>query len=83
MTKNSNITFVTSFTDVYKNEYYEYKTIQWRINKFIEIAETGINIHLFLDVDENDIDKEEIKKLYQYQNVFIETFSVCLMLMVH
>jgi hypothetical protein len=73
MTKNSNITFVTSFTDVYKEKQFEDKTIEWRINKFIDIAETGINIYLFLDIDENEYNKE-IQKLYQYNNVHIEKF---------
>ena len=73
MTKTSNITFVTSFTDVYKEKQFEDKTIEWRINQFIDIAETGINIYLFLDIDENEYNKE-IQKLYEYKNVHIEKF---------
>jgi hypothetical protein len=50
-TNNTSITFVTSFADIYKENIVEDKTIEWRINKFRNIAETGIHIHLFLDID--------------------------------
>jgi hypothetical protein len=69
---NTNITFVTSFTDIYKEKQFEDKTVEWRINKFIDIAQTGINIHLFLDIDLNKYE-EEIKK---FENVYIEYFNI-------
>jgi len=80
-THTTNITFVTSFTDVYKEKQFEDKTIEWRINKFIEIAETRINIHLFLDVDYskyNEYNKyeEQLQQLYKYTNVHIEKFDL-------
>lgn len=71
---NTNITFVTSFTDIYKENQFEDRTLEWRINKFIDIAETGINIHLFLDIE---LDKyPEIKELDKFNNVHIENFTI-------
>jgi len=78
ITYNTNITFVTSFTDVYKEKQIEDRTIEWRINKFNDIAKTGINIHLFLDMDDNEYSKyeTEIKEIYEYNNVHIEKFNI-------
>ena len=73
MNMNTNITFVTSFTHIYKECQFEDKTLEWRITKFRDIAQTGINIHLFLDIE---LDKcEEIQNLNEFENVYIEYFT--------
>ena len=41
------ITFVSSFFYIYTNDY-SFKTTEWRIERFCEIADTGINICLFV-----------------------------------
>ena len=68
----TNTTFVTSFSDVYRDKQFEDKTVQWRVDKFLEIAKTGIQIYLFLDVDEK---QKEINQIYECENVHIERFE--------
>jgi len=41
------ITFVTSFVDIYESTF-EDKTVEWRFNKFKDIAETGIQICVYV-----------------------------------
>ena len=40
----SSVTFVTSFFHIYKTDYYKKKTRSWRVERFREIAETGLKI---------------------------------------
>lgn len=44
---NSSITFVSSFFYIYDKDYDEQKSINWRIERFREIAETGIKICIY------------------------------------
>jgi len=44
----SSLTFVTSFFYIYDSGYYELKTIPWRIDRFREIARTGIKICIYV-----------------------------------
>jgi len=44
------LTFVTSFVDIYKNSF-EDKTVEWRFEKFKDIAETGIQICLYVSAE--------------------------------
>jgi hypothetical protein len=41
------VTFVTSFFNIYDADYDAKKTIEWRVERFREIAETGINICVY------------------------------------
>ena len=43
----SSVTFVTSFFHIYKTDYYKKKTRSWRVERFREIAETGIQICIY------------------------------------
>ena len=44
----SNISFVTAFIDIYKDGAIDNKTIEWRCNKFREIADIGLPIIIFV-----------------------------------
>jgi hypothetical protein len=46
--KKQSVTFVTSFFYIYEREYDAKKTIPWRIERFREIASTGINICVYV-----------------------------------
>jgi hypothetical protein len=54
-------TFVTSFVDIYENIYAN-KDTEWRFNKFREIAETGINICLYVSIESMIIAVEYAKE---------------------
>ena len=41
------VTFVTSFYDIYNGDLNAQKTIEWRVERFNEIAGTGINICVY------------------------------------
>jgi len=43
------LTFVTSFIDIYGKTTFEDKTLEWRFNKFRDIASTGIQICVYAD----------------------------------
>ena len=47
MTSSKSITFITSFFHIYNEEYDERKTIPWRMDRFREIAATGIHIGVY------------------------------------
>ena len=44
------VTFVTCFVDIYKNTY-ENRTIDWRFERFEEMARTGINLCVYTSPD--------------------------------
>lgn len=58
---NTEVTFVTSFVDIYENIYAN-KDTEWRFNKFREIAETGINICLYVSIESMIIAVEYVKE---------------------
>ena len=47
MSSSKSITFITSFFHIYTEEYDERKTIPWRMDRFREIAATGIQIGVY------------------------------------
>jgi hypothetical protein len=47
MSLSKEVTFVTSFVDIYESTF-EDKTVDWRFNKFKDIAETGIKICVYV-----------------------------------
>jgi hypothetical protein len=49
-----NLTFVTSFMDIYETTF-EDKTIEWRFEKFRDIAETGIQLCVYVNPECHDI----------------------------
>lgn len=59
---NNNTTFVTSIFDIYDTPY-ENKTIEWRFDRFREIAETGIPICIY-------VDEELISKVKEFVTPF-------------
>jgi len=62
------ITFVTSLINIYEEDYDTNKTIEWRIERFREIAGSGIHICLYVST--------ELVKLIpkEYENVHIIEF---------
>jgi len=60
-----NITFVTAFINIYETQF-EDKSIEWRFNKFREIAETGIHICIFISPD---VYYYFIDNLSNYENI--------------
>ena len=44
----SNVTFVTSFIDIYDKPYVN-KNYSWRFSKFRELAETGIQLCVYIN----------------------------------
>jgi len=44
----SSITFVTSILHIYDTEYDDKKTIEWRIDRFLELVELGIKICIYV-----------------------------------
>jgi hypothetical protein len=45
------VTFVTSFFHIFTEEFDGRKTTQWRVDRFIELAETGIPICIYISKD--------------------------------
>lgn len=43
----SSVTFVTSFFNIYEKEFFQEKTDSWRVERFREIAETGIQLCIY------------------------------------
>jgi len=62
------ITFVTSLINIYEEDYDTNKTIEWRIERYREIAGSGIHICLYVST--------ELVKLIpkEYENVHIIEF---------
>ena len=60
-----NITFVTCYVKIYKNEPYQYKNAEWRTIHFESIAKTGVNICLYID----ETTKPFLQYLESYPNV--------------
>ena len=71
--KNNTVTFVTNIFHIYEKNYHPEKTIEWRINNFKLLAQTGINICLYVC----DIYKPLINDfIAQYSNVKIIELNV-------
>jgi len=45
--QENEVTFVTCFIDIYENEPYEHKTVEWRTQQFEYIANTGVKIVVY------------------------------------
>jgi hypothetical protein len=67
----TNITFVTAFMNVYKTHVtpYQGRDIQWRLEHFIKLAESGIYICIYVDENGEDI-------LRQFIEIFPETLKI-------
>jgi Bacterial protein of unknown function (HtrL_YibB) len=55
VSENSSITFVTAFIDIYRDKPYGERTVNWRFEKFGEIAETGIPIVVFVEPEHKEL----------------------------
>jgi hypothetical protein len=60
--KSSNITFVTTFMNIYEKPYAS-KDLTWRFEKFFEIVETGIQLCVYVDSSGKEM-------LDEYQQLF-------------
>ena len=73
------VTFVTSFFNIYEADYDAKKTIPWRVERFEEMARTGINICIYTSPDYAkyiDLDKFPNVILYSTDALFIAEQSV-------
>lgn len=57
----SNVTFVTSFIDIYDKPYVN-KNYSWRFSKFRELAETGIQLCVYININCIDLMTEMVKE---------------------
>ena len=61
------VTFVTSFFNIYETDYDAKKTIPWRVERFEEMARTGINICVYTSPDyAKYIDTEKFPNVILY-----------------
>lgn len=51
----TNITFVTSLLHIYENEYEEYKTVPWRVERFQELVDLGIHLCVYISPEMEDL----------------------------
>jgi len=73
------VTFVTSFFNIYETDYDAKKTIPWRVERFEEMARTGINICVYTSPDfAKYIDTEKFPNviLFSTDSLFINEESV-------
>lgn len=73
------VTFVTSFFNIYETDYDAKKTIPWRVERFEEMARTGINICIYTSPDYAkyiDVEKFPNVRLFSTDNLFIKDQSV-------
>jgi hypothetical protein len=63
---SSNVTFVTSYFKIYDNDYDMTKTFEKRLELFLKLADTGINICIFTSPEFKEIFEEIDNK---YENV--------------
>lgn len=73
------VTFVTSFFNIYETDYDAKKTIPWRVERFEEMARTGINICIYTSPDfAKYIDLEKFPNviLFSTDSLFINEQSV-------
>ena len=68
----SNVTFVTSYITIYEDDYDITKTFQKRLELFLKLADTGINICIFVSPEFEEIFNGISKK---YQN--IKLIDIC------
>ena len=63
---NNNVTFITSYFKIYDEDYNINKSFEKRLDLFLKLADTGINICIFISPEYKDIFIEIEKK---YKNV--------------
>jgi hypothetical protein len=69
----SNVTFVTSYIKIYEYDYDITKTFEKRLELFLKLADTGINICIFVSPEFEEIFTEICKK---YENIkLIDIYS--------
>ena len=57
----SNVTFVTSFIDIYDKPYVN-KNYSWRFSKFRELAEIGVQLCVYININCIDLMTEMVKE---------------------
>ena len=68
------VTFVTSFFNIYETDYDAKKTIPWRVERFEEMARTGINICVYTSPDfAKYIDTEKFPNVRLYAGAALKT----------
>ena len=78
------VTFVTSFFHIYHENYDDNKTIRWRIERFKELLETGINICIYvcpilapmIETLSNDYENLRIMKVINIEELWFYTETV-------
>ena len=70
---NTKITFVTCFVNIYENEPYQHKNIQWRIEQFEYIASTGVQICVYGDETTTPFLIESVQKFPNVKLLTMDT----------
>ena len=71
------ITFVTSFFHIYDQEYDTNKTVAWRVERFREIADSGIKICLYVSADQIHLIPREYPNVHVIESPKLFVEAVC------
>ena len=71
------ITFVTSFFHIYDQEYDTNKTVAWRVERFREIASSGIKICLYVSADQIHLIPREYPNVHVIESPKLFVEAVC------
>jgi hypothetical protein len=71
------ITFVTSFFHIYDQEYDTNKTVAWRVERFREIAGSGIKICLYVSADQIHLIPREYPNVHIIESPELFVEAVC------
>lgn len=71
------ITFVTSFFHIYEQEYDTNKTVAWRVERFREIASSGIKICLYVSADQIHLIPREYPNVHVIESPKLFVEAVC------
>ena len=71
------ITFVTSFFHIYDQDYDTNKTVAWRVERFREIADSGIKICLYVSADQIHLIPREYPNVHVIESPKLFVEAVC------
>jgi hypothetical protein len=71
------VTFVTSFFHIYDQEYDTNKTVAWRVERFREIASSGIKICLYVSADQIHLIPREYPNVHVIESPKLFVEAVC------
>lgn len=71
------ITFVTSFFHIYDQEYDTNKTVEWRVERFREIASSGIKICLYVSAEQIHLIPREYTNVHIIESPKLFVEAIC------